>query len=157
MSNIQISVDDVAQRFGIGIIDVRLRRADLPDQAAQAIYARMRSEREREAREARAQGFEKAQQIRSSADRERTVLLAEAEKQAEVTRGIGDKTARALLQQWGTVEEVVKHIDEIPNARARACSTFPIPSSRPTSNNTQAAGSLSLISARAANRSACPL
>jgi modulator of FtsH protease HflC len=93
MSNIQKSVDEVAKRFGIGIIDVRLRRADLPDQAAQAIYARMRSEREREAREARAQGFEKAQQIRSSAERERTVLLAEAEKQAEITRGVGDKTA----------------------------------------------------------------
>jgi modulator of FtsH protease HflC len=93
MANIQKGVNEVAQRFGINIIDVRLRRADLPDQAAQAIYARMRSEREREAREARAQGFEKAQQIRSSADRERSVLLAEAEKQSEITRGVGDKTA----------------------------------------------------------------
>ena len=78
MNDIKIGVNDVAQRFGIEIVDVRLRRADLPDQAAQAIYARMRSEREREAREKRAQGFEKAQQIRSSADRERTVLLAES-------------------------------------------------------------------------------
>ncbi len=93
MNDIKLGVNTVAQRFGIKIIDVRLRRADLPDQAAQAIYARMRSEREREAREKRAQGFEKAQQIRSSADRERTVLLAEAEKQSEITRGDGDKTA----------------------------------------------------------------
>jgi len=93
MNKIKIRVNEVAKRFGIKIVDVRLRRADLPDQAAQAIYARMRSEREREAREARAQGFEKAQQIRASAERERTVLLAEAEKQSEITRGIGDKTA----------------------------------------------------------------
>ena len=93
MNNIKLGVNTVAQRFGIKIVDVRLRRADLPEQAAQAIYARMRSEREREAREKRAQGFEKAQQIRSSADRERTVLLAEAEKQSEITRGDGDKKA----------------------------------------------------------------
>jgi membrane protease subunit HflC len=93
MNDIKLGVNSVAQRFGIEIVDVRLRRADLPEQAAQAIYARMRSEREREAREKRAQGFEKAQQIRSSADRERTVLLAEAEKHSEITRGDGDKTA----------------------------------------------------------------
>ena len=93
LNDIKFGVNEVAKRFGIKIIDVRLRRADLPDQAAQASYARMRSEREREAREKRAQGFEKAQQIRSSADRERTVLLAEAEKESEITRGDGDKTA----------------------------------------------------------------
>ncbi len=93
MVDIHSEVNEVARRFGMEVVDVRLRRADLPEQAAQAIYARMRSEREREAREARAQGFEKAQQIRAAADRERTVLIAEAQKESEFTRGEGDRTA----------------------------------------------------------------
>ena len=96
MSDIQKDVNTAAQRLGLEIIDVRLRRADLPPEAAQAIYARMRSEREREAREARAQGFEKAQQIRAAADRERTVLIAEAKRTSEVTRGEGDQEATLI-------------------------------------------------------------
>ena len=96
MSNIQTDVNVAAQRLGLEIVDVRLRRADLPQEAAQAIYARMRSEREREAREARAQGFEKAQQIRAAADREKTVLLAEAQRTAESTRGDGDREATLI-------------------------------------------------------------
>lgn len=96
MSDIQTDVNAAAQRLGIEIIDVRLRRADLPQEAAQAIYARMRSEREREAREARAQGFEKGQQIRAAADRERTVLLAEAKRTSETTRGDGDQEATRI-------------------------------------------------------------
>ena len=91
MSEIKSKVNKVAGPLGITIVDVRIRRADLPEQAAQAVFARMRSEREREAREARAQGFEKGQRIRASADRERTVLIAEAEKESEITRGAGDK------------------------------------------------------------------
>lgn len=96
MSDIQIDVNAAAERLGIEVIDVRLRRADLPQEAAQAIYARMRSEREREAREARAQGFEKGQQIRAAADRERTVLLAEAKRTSETTRGDGDQEATRI-------------------------------------------------------------
>lgn len=96
MANIQTDVKAAADRLGIEIVDVRLRRADLPPEAAQAIYARMRSEREREAREARAQGFEKGQQIRAAADRERTVLLAEAERTSEITRGDGDQAATKI-------------------------------------------------------------
>lgn len=96
MSNIQADVKLAADKFGIEIVDVRLRRADLPPEAAQAIYARMRSEREREAREARAQGFEKGTQIRAAADRERTVLLAEAEKASEIARGDGDQEATKI-------------------------------------------------------------
>ena len=102
MANIQIDVNTAAQPFGVEVVDVRIRRADLPEQAAQAIYARMRSEREREAREARAQGFEKAQQIRAAADRERTVLLAEAQKTSEITRGEGERTAvRVYAEAYG--------------------------------------------------------
>ncbi len=96
MANIQTDVNAVAERFGIEVVDVRLRRADLPQEAAQAIYARMRSEREREAREARAQGFEKGQQIRAAADRERTVLIAEAKRTSETTRGDGDQEATLI-------------------------------------------------------------
>jgi membrane protease subunit HflC len=90
-SDMQEQVNASVKDFGVQVVDVRLRRADLPDQAAQAVFARMRSEREREARDFRAQGYERAQQIRASADRERTVLLAEAQRQADITRGEGDR------------------------------------------------------------------
>ena len=102
MSDIREAVNTASQPLGIEIVDVRIRRADLPEQAAQAVFARMRSEREREAREARAQGFEKGQRIRASADRERTVLIAEAEKESEITRGAGDKLSyRIAAEAYG--------------------------------------------------------
>jgi modulator of FtsH protease HflC len=91
MSDLFEQVNGAVKEFGIQLIDVRLRRADLPDQAAQAVYDRMRSERVREAREFRAQGYEKAQQIRAGADRERTVLLAEARRTSDITRGEGER------------------------------------------------------------------
>ncbi len=93
MADIRKEVAAESQNFGVTLVDVRIRRADLPEQASQATYARMRSEREREARQARAQGFEQAQQIRATADRERTVLLAEARKQSEILRGEGENKA----------------------------------------------------------------
>ncbi len=93
MADIQKDVAMESENFGVQLVDVRIRRADLPEQASQATYARMRSEREREARQARAQGFEQAQQIRATADRERTVLIAEARKQSEILRGEGDNKA----------------------------------------------------------------
>ncbi len=93
MNQIRERVNDEAQALGVDVTDVRIRRADLPDETSQAIYARMKSEREREAREARAQGQELAQQIRSRADREKVVLLAEAQKRAQVLRGEGEAEA----------------------------------------------------------------
>ena len=90
MSEILVLVNQQAAELGIEAIDVRIKRADLPDANNQAIYARMNSEREREAREFRAQGAEISQRIRSRADRERTVLLAEAGKQSQILRGEGD-------------------------------------------------------------------
>ena len=93
MNQIRERVNDEAQALGVDVTDVRIRRADLPDETSQAIYARMKSEREREAREARAQGQELAQQIRSRADRERVVLLAEAQKKSQVLRGEGESEA----------------------------------------------------------------
>ena len=90
MSEIQKQVQNEAKNFGIDVIDVRIRRADLPQANSEAIYARMKSEREREAKEFRAQGAELGQRIRARADRERTVLIADAEKQAQILRGEGD-------------------------------------------------------------------
>ena len=88
-----------ARPLGIEIIDVRIRRADLPTETSQAIYDRMKSEREREAKELRAQGFEWASQIRAKAERERTVLLSEANGHARTTRGEADaQSGRALAQ-----------------------------------------------------------
>jgi membrane protease subunit HflC len=86
MRQIQERVNTQAQRFGIAIVDVRLRRADLPQQASESVYDRMRSERVREAKEFRAQGFEQAQRIKAGADRESTVIRAEAEREAEILR-----------------------------------------------------------------------
>jgi membrane protease subunit HflC len=93
MANILREVGDEAKRFGIDIVDVRLRRADLPGQTSQAIYDRMKSERDREAKEARGQGQEQALQIRARADRDKIVLLAEAQREAQVVRGEGDGLA----------------------------------------------------------------
>jgi membrane protease subunit HflC len=93
MADIQKEVNDAARDFGIEIVDVRLRRADLPQQTSEAIFNRMRSEREREAKEARAQGEEERQRIQSRADRDRAVLLAEAQREAQTMRGEGDGLA----------------------------------------------------------------
>ena len=85
--------DDVAAQakdFGIDVVDVRLRRADLPEENSQAIYARMQSEREQQARQYRGEGAEAAQNVRANAERERTVILAEAQREAQRVRGDGD-------------------------------------------------------------------
>ncbi len=91
MNEIQRQVNEEARRFGIVVTDVRIRRADLPEENTQAILNRMQSERERVAREARAEGAEVAARIRASADRERTVLLAEAQAQGDILRGQGEQ------------------------------------------------------------------
>jgi modulator of FtsH protease HflC len=93
MSAIKEQVNRSVSSNGVEIVDVRIGRADLPEQTSQSIFARMRTEREREAAEFRAQGQEQAQEIKSKADKERTVLLAEAEKTAQQARGQGDSSA----------------------------------------------------------------
>jgi len=106
MSTIHKDVNVEAKRFGIELVDVRIVRADLPDETSQAVYERMRTERQREAAEFRAQGFERAQQIRSTADREATVIRAEAEKEAEILRGQGDgEKTRILAEAFGQDQE----------------------------------------------------
>lgn len=93
MLRIRDLVNAEAQSLGINVVDVRIRRADLPEENSQAIYRRMQTEREREAREFRAQGAEEAQRIRAEAERRRTVLLAQARREAEILRGQGDAEA----------------------------------------------------------------
>ena len=90
MAIIQEGVNTEAEKFGITIIDVRIKRADLPQANSEAIYKRMQTEREREAKEFRARGAEMAVTITSTADKEVTVLLANAKKQSEIMKGEGD-------------------------------------------------------------------
>ena len=90
MALIQEGVNNEAQNFGIKIVDVRIKRADLPQANSDAIYRRMQTEREREAKEFRAKGAEMAVTITSTADKEVTVILADAQKKSEIMKGEGD-------------------------------------------------------------------
>ncbi|WP_458093370.1 protease modulator HflC [Roseomonas sp. WA12] len=96
MNEIRNQVNVEAKRFGIEVADVRIRRADLPEENTQAVLSRMQSERERVAREARAEGAEQGARIRAAADRDRTVLLAEATASADILRGQGEQEAIRL-------------------------------------------------------------
>ncbi len=88
--------------LGIKIIDVRLRRADYPEATSQNIFNRMKSEREREAKEFRATGEEEAQKIRADAEKTRTVIISEAQRKAQETRGAGDAEAiRIYAESFG--------------------------------------------------------
>ncbi len=90
MTLIQEGVNTEAENFGIKIVDVRIKRADLPQANSEAIYRRMQTEREREAKEFRARGAEMAVTITSTADKEVTVILADAQKKSEIMKGEGD-------------------------------------------------------------------
>src|SRR3981189_962606 len=99
MARIREQLDREADGYGIEVVDVRIRRADLPEQNSQAVYQRMQTERQREAAEFRAQGGQKAQEIRSNADREATVIVAEANSTAEQVRGAGDGERNRLFAE----------------------------------------------------------
>jgi modulator of FtsH protease HflC len=90
MKQIRDEVRDQGKSFGIDVVDVRIRRADLPKENSEAIYARMVSERQQQAAQYRGEGSEAAQTVRANADRERTVILAEAQRDAQRVRGDGD-------------------------------------------------------------------
>lgn len=96
MQDISATVKKDAEAIGVSVADVRIRRADLPIEVMQAINHRMRTERERDAKEFRAKGQQEAQNIRARADKEATIIVAEAEKNAQITRGQGDKDAVTL-------------------------------------------------------------
>jgi len=97
MERILQLVDREAAGYGIQVVDVRIRRADLPEQNSQAVYQRMQTERAREAAEFRAQGAQRAQEIRSRADRDVTVLVAEAQSKSEQIRGEGDASRNQIF------------------------------------------------------------
>ena len=99
MSRIQKLMDQEAKGYGIQVVDVRIRRADLPEQNSQAVYQRMQTERQRQAAEFRAQGSQRAQEIRSRADREVTVLTADAQSRAEQIRGEGDAKRNQIFAE----------------------------------------------------------
>ncbi|MGB6536036.1 MAG: protease modulator HflC [Xanthobacteraceae bacterium] len=97
MGQMRQLLDEKAREFGIQVVDVRIRRADLPEQNSLAVYKRMQTERQREAAEFRAEGSQKAQAIRAKADRDVTVIVADANSQAETIRGQGDAQSNAIF------------------------------------------------------------
>ncbi len=104
MADISSAVKVDAEQIGVSVADVRIRRADLPLEVLQAINARMKTEREREAKEFRALGQQEALKIRATADKEKAVILAEAEKQAQIIRGQGDQQAIAIWNNAAGVD-----------------------------------------------------
>lgn len=92
------------EELGVAILDIRVKRIDLPEDVSAAVYSRMRSEREREAREWRAQGSEESERIRANADRRRQVLLAQANERSETLRGEGDAEAAGIYSEAYSVD-----------------------------------------------------
>jgi membrane protease subunit HflC len=102
MARVREQLDHEAANLGIQVVDVRIRRADLPEQNSQAVYQRMQTERQREAAEFRAQGSQKSQETRARADRDVTVLIAEETARAEQIRGEGDaERTRMFAEAYG--------------------------------------------------------
>lgn len=100
MDNIRNGLNEtVLASLGIEVIDVRVKRIDLPDEVSGQVYRRMTAEREKEARELRARGHEEAEKIRADADRQRTILLANAYKESEQIRGIGDAKSTGIYAE----------------------------------------------------------
>lgn len=96
MKKIKDAVGSSSEIFGIKIIDVRIMRADLPKENSDAIYARMQTEREKEAREIRAKGAEEADKIRAEANKEKTIIIAEAKKNSDIVRGNGESESNKI-------------------------------------------------------------
>jgi membrane protease subunit HflC len=99
MARVREQLDREAAAFGITIVDVRIRRADLPEQNSQAVYQRMQTERQREAAEFRANGSQRSQEIRARADRDVTVLVAETQTKADTIRGEGDAERNRIFAE----------------------------------------------------------
>jgi membrane protease subunit HflC len=96
MENVTAKSNELAKDYGIEVVDVRVKRADLPPENEKNVYGRMNAERERQAKKYRSEGQEEAQKIRALADREKTIILAEAYKKAEESKGEGDALATKI-------------------------------------------------------------
>ncbi len=94
-----------ATEFGIEVVDVRLKRVDLPEENSQAVFRRMQTQREQEARKFRAEGDKESRTIRADADKQQRVILAEARKTAEIMRGEGDAEAQAIYNEAYTRDQ----------------------------------------------------
>jgi modulator of FtsH protease HflC len=102
MADVTARSAEKAKVYGIEVVDVRIKRADLPEKNEQTVFGRMRSERERQAKKFRAEGDEEARKIRSESDKQVQILLADATQQAEVIRGEGDANAtRVFAEAYG--------------------------------------------------------
>src|SRR5882762_9188656 len=99
MARVRDQLDREARAVGIEVVDVRIRRADLPEQNSQAVYSRMQTERQRQAASIRGEGSQKSQEIRARADRDVTVLVADAQSRAEQTRGEGDAERNRIFAE----------------------------------------------------------
>ena len=99
MVGVTSTVNQAARNLGIEVVDVRIKRVDLPEENSQAIFRRMQTQREQEARGIRAEGDKKAREIRADADKQQRVIVAEAKKTSEILRGEGDAVATKLYNQ----------------------------------------------------------
>ena len=99
MARVTEKVSDLMKPYGVEVLDVRIKRTDLPAENQRAIFGRMRAERERQAKQYRSEGVEEATKLRSEADRERAVILAEANRRSSVIRGEGDATAARVFAE----------------------------------------------------------
>ena len=99
MKEVTNKVSALMHNYGVDVLDVRIKRTDLPSENQRAIFGRMRAERERQAKQYRSEGEEESTRIRSDADRQRAVILAEAARAAEVERGKGDAQAAAIYAE----------------------------------------------------------
>ena len=96
MADVTRRASDIMKEYGIEVVDVRIKRTDLPAENQRAIFGRMRAERERQAKQYRSEGQEEATRIRSDADRQKALILAEANREAQVLYGQGDAQAAAV-------------------------------------------------------------
>ena len=99
MADVTRRASDIMKEYGIEVVDVRIKRTDLPAENQRAIFGRMRAERERQAKQYRSEGVEEATKLRSEADRDRAVILAEANRRSSVIRGEGDATAARVFAE----------------------------------------------------------
>lgn len=118
MEEVTRRTDEKARDYGIEVIDVRIKRADLPEKTEQNVFSRMRTERERLAKKFRAEGDEEARKVRSGSDKEVAILTAEARKQAEIRRGEGDALAvRIFADAYGRDPEFYEFVRTLESYR----------------------------------------
>lgn len=114
MENIAARAQELSKQYGINVIDVRIKRADLPKEVQNSVFARMVAERERIAKRYRSEGEEEAQKIRAETDKERTIILAEAYAEAEKIRGEGDReSAQVYAQAYGRDPEFYRFLKSL--------------------------------------------